>query len=300
MWGNVEFTSESECTSCEVEEELTNLQYQTGRVEVGAKENDGEESMRIEINFNHDFQGEDAPVVFVCPEGEPGQDYADVFGATVIEESVSHSGFNVNIGRMAKQESFGWGQNLHLNWIAVDSNSPLLQTVIVEAGPKEDEDAESIGVEVRFPQPFPHGRKPAVFATCYGADYPDTFAVCVQHSSRKRAHLNICRGIGGGWGQNVKVAVLATNIFPSVLFDCGSGEGERDVAFPELEFPGGMARKPMLFTVGVHAQGSRFPDAFVCSPANVTNTSFQMNLQRGHPVHNGWGQNLRAQVILIP
>jgi len=300
MWGTEFLTSESECSSNELEEEeRTNLSYQTGRVEVGGKDNDGEESMRIEVEFNHPFAG-DLPVVFVCPEGQVGADYADVFGATVIEDSITNTGFNVNIGRMAKREDSGWGQNLQLNWLAVDSNSPLLQTVVVEAGSKDDEDSESLGVEVRFPRPFPAGVKPAIFATCYGADYPDTFAVCVQHSSRKRAHLNVCRGVGGGWGQPLKIAVLATNILPNIVIECGPGEGERDVAFPNLEFPGGNKRRPMIFTTALHQRGSRYPDAFVCSPANVTNDGFQMNLQRGNPQENDWGQNVRAQVILIP
>merc|ERR1712156_778890 len=75
------------------------------------------------------------------------------------------------------------------NWLAVDSNSPLLQTVVVHAGHKDDDEHESLGVEVRFPRPFPRNAKPAVFATAYGEDYPDTFSVCVQHSSRKRARI---------------------------------------------------------------------------------------------------------------
>ena len=51
MWGNADF-SESECSSIELEgEELTTLHYQTGRVEVGDKDEDGEESMRFSVEF---------------------------------------------------------------------------------------------------------------------------------------------------------------------------------------------------------------------------------------------------------
>merc|ERR1712156_412131 len=126
------------------------------------------------------------------------------------------------------------------NWLAVDSNSPLLQTVEVHAGHKDDDEHESLGVEVRFPRPFPRNAKPAVFATAYGEDYPDTFSVCVQHSSRKRAHLRVCRGVGGGWGQSLKIAVLATTIFPAQMFELGPGdEDERDQGYCGLPFPDG-------------------------------------------------------------
>lgn len=298
MFAGGEWTSSSECSSVEVEQrELTTMSYQTGRVEVGGKGSDGEESMRMSVEFNSPFP--ETPVVFVCPEGEPGMEYADVFGVTVIEDTVTCEGFDVNIGRMAKQETDGWGQNLQLNWLAIDSNSPLVQTCVADVGGK-DEDGESVSVKVRFPQQFPRGTRPVIYATCYGEDYPDTFAVCVQKSSRKNCTLNICRGIGGGWGQNLKVAVLATTMFPFCKVDCGPGGGERDVAFADLSFPGEFYSRPTIFAIGYHEKGSEYGDAFVCSPANVTNSSFQLNLQRGRMDVNNWGQNMRCQAIFLP
>jgi len=303
-WGRSSWTDESSCSSVDFEEEVTTLEYQAGRVEVGGKDEDGEESMRWEIEFNRAFNEGVVPVVFVCPEGEVGRDCKDVFGVTVIENTISNSGFHVNVGRMAKRESYGWGQNLSLNWLAVDSTSPLLQAVVVDVGSKDDEGDESKGVEVRFPRPFPGGAKPAVFATAYGQDYPDTFAVCCQHSSKKRAHLNVCRGVGGGWGQNLRVAVLATTMFPAQMFELGGvdDDGERDKGFEGLTFPeGGLTkRRPCIFTCALHQAGSRYPDAFVCSPGNVTAQNFQLNIQRGNPECHGWGQNVRVQAILIP
>lgn len=274
------------------------MSYQTGRVEVGGKDEDGEESMRFHVDFNNPFP--EPPVVFLCPEGEEGADYADVFGVTVIEESVTEEGFDCNVGRMAKQENDGWGQNLQLNWMAMVSTSKLAQVQLVDVGAKDDEEAESVSVKVRFRCPFPRGCRPVVFATCYGQDYPDTFAVCVQKNSRKNVTLNICRGIGGGWGQDLKVAVFATTMLPYVKCDVGSGEGDRDVAMPDLNFPASFATRPTIFTIAWHENGSDYPDAFVCSPANVTREGFQLNCQRGNPEENGWGQNLRVQAILMP
>jgi len=298
MFAGGEWTDSSECSSQDCEQsDLTTMNYQTGRVEVGGKEEDGEESMRVHVDFNSSFP--ETPKVFVCPEGEVDQDYGDVFGVTVIEDSVTEDGFDVNVGRMAKQECNGWGQNLQLNWLAVVSNSPLVQVVVAEVGGK-DEDGESVTVKVRFPQQFPRGCRPVIYATCYGEDYPDTFAVCVQKNSRKNVSLNICRGIGGGWGQNLKVCVLATTMFPFCKVDCGPGDGERDVRFPDLNFPGEFYTRPTVFAIGYHEQGSEYPDAFVCSPANVTRSTFQMNLQRGNPDDNGWGQNMRCQAIFLP
>merc|ERR1719428_399610 len=98
------------------QEALTTMNYQTGRVEVGGKDEDGEESMRLHVDFNTPFP--ETPVVFVCPEGEEGMEYADVFGVTVIADSMDENGFDVNVGRMAKSENNGWGQNLQLNWMA--------------------------------------------------------------------------------------------------------------------------------------------------------------------------------------
>lgn len=301
MWGQTEWSDESSCSSVECEaEELTTLHYQSGRIEIGGKDEDGEESMRFRVDFNCPFNS--TPTIFLCPEGEIGADYADVFGVTVIRDTVDTEGFECNIGRMAKKENFGWGQNLQLNWLAVDSNSSLLQTTIVMAGPKEDEDAESISVEARFPRPFPRGTKPAVFCTAYGGDHPDTFACSIQHTGTKRCHINICRGIGGGWGQHVEVAVLATTIFPCTTLELGDNGDERDCAYRDLDFPieGGFRRRPLILTMPVHQSGSGYPDAFVASPANVTESSFQLNVQRGNPDENGWGQNLRCTSILIP
>jgi len=299
MFAGGEWTSSSECSSVEVEQrELTTMFYQTGRVEVGGKDDDGEESMRFHVDFSSPFPGE-PPVVFLCPEGEQGQDYADVFGVTVIGDTVTNEGFDCNIGRMAKRENTGWGQNLQLNWLAVDSNSPLVQAEVIDVGPKDNDD-ESVTVKHRYGQQFPRGTRPVVYATCYGQDYPDTFAVCIQKNSRKNVSMNICRGIGGGWGQDLRVAVLATTMFPFCKVDCGPGDDERDVAFPDLNFPGEFYQRPTIFAIGYHEKGSDYPDAFVCSPANVTTSSFQMNLQRGNPENNGWGQNMRCQAIFLP
>jgi len=298
MFAGGEWTDSSSCSSRDVEQsELTTMGYQTGRVEVGGKDEDGEESMRVHVDFNERFP--QPPVVFLCPEGEVGADYADVFGVTVIGDSVTEEGFDCNVGRMAKGECDGWGQNLQLNWLAIHSTSPLVQTMVVDVGDKDNDD-ESVTVKVRYDQQFPRGTRPVIYATCYGDDYPDTFAVCVQKSSRKNVSLNICRGIGGGWGQQLKVAVLATTMFPHCKIDCGQGEGDRDVAFPELNFPGEFYTRPTIFAMGYHQQGSDYPDAFVCSPANVTNSNFQMNLQRGNPDENSWGQMMRCQAIFLP
>lgn len=299
MFAGGEWTSSSDCSSVDVEQqELTTMMYQTGRVEVGGKDDDGEESMRMHVDFSTPFPGE-PPVVFLCPEGEQGMEYNDVFGVTVIGDSVTNEGFDCNVGRMAKQETTGWGQNLQLNWLAIDSNSPLVQTCVADVGGKDDE-GESVTVKVRYGQQFPRGTRPVIFATAYGEDYPDTFACCVQKNSRKNVSLNICRGIGGGWGQNLKVAVLATTMFPFCKVDCGPGDDSMCVAFPDLQFPGEFYTRPTIFAIGYHEKGSNYGDAFVCSPANVTNSSFQMNLQRGNPECNSWGQNMRCQAIFLP
>eukprot|EP00494_Astrolonche_serrata_P006212 UN06229 len=71
---------------------------------------------------------------------------------------------------MAKTENYGWGQNLQLNWLAIDSNSPLVQTSVHEVGNKDNDD-ESVTVKCRYEQQFPRGTRPVIFATCYGEDY---------------------------------------------------------------------------------------------------------------------------------
>lgn len=300
MFAGGEWTSSSECSSNDVEQrELTTMMYQTGRVAVGGKDDDGEESMRFHVDFSSPFTGE-PPVVFLCPEGEVGAEYNDCFGVTVIGDSVTNEGFDCNVGRMAKSETFGWGQNLQLNWLAIDSNSPLVQVCVAEVGGKEEGEGESCNVRVRFKQPFPRGTRPVIYATAYGEDYPDTFAVCVQKNSRKNVSLNVCRGIGGGWGQNLKVAVLATTMFPFCKVDVGTGDERMTVKFPGLNFPGEFYTRPTIFAIAYHEKGSDYPDAFVCSPANVTNSDFQLNLQRGNPECNDWGQNMRCQAIFLP
>jgi len=303
MWGG-DWTSESDCTSADQAEDYdTVLNFQSGKVEVGSKDDDGDDSMRVEVAFNKPFAG--IPVVFLCPEGEPGGEYSDVFGACVIEESVSEEGFHANVARFSKRDTTGWGQEISLNWLAVDSNSPLLQASVHDVGTKRtgNDEEESVEVQVRFPQPFPRGCKPAVFATCYCGDKEDAFSVCVQYSATKKATLNVCRSNGYGWKQDLRVAVLATTLFPCCNYDVGPSEGEDKVLpFTELTHPGGndLKRKPMLFTVAVHQQGSRYNDSFVCSPANVGTENFQINLLRNNLEEDGWGQNLRLQAIMIP
>jgi len=300
MWGEAEW-SDSECSSVECAEEKSNVSYQTGRVEVGGKPEDNEdESVRFHVDFNNPFN--ETPVVFLCPEGEG--DYADVFATTVIEETVSPDGFDFNVGRMSKGDCSGWGQNLAMNWLAVSSNSPLMQTMIIEAGPKEDEGEESLRCEGRFPQPFPKGYpyRPSLICQAYGADYPDTFACCIRRSGQKKVHLNVCRTNGGGWGQEVKIAVLGTYMFPMTRVEIGPNEDEetRDCTIGGLNYPLPCARTPTIFTTIRHEGRSDYGDAFTCSPCSINNEGFQLNFQRGNRECNSWGQNLTCEVTLIP
>ena len=64
----------------------------------------------VTVLFNQPFTK--SPKIVVTPRGGA---YDDVFAATLT--SVTSAGFRVNIVRLGG--SFGWGQDLQLDWLAV-------------------------------------------------------------------------------------------------------------------------------------------------------------------------------------
>lgn len=286
--------------SSDVEAEgLSKMVYQSGRVPVGPKEEDGAESIRVKIEF--DFPFYEPPVVVCCAEGQEDCEYPDCFGCTVV--NITEAGCEVNVGR-CHLEANGWGQEVILNWCAMLSkDTEICQAGVEEAGPKEEEDPESMEVKIKFKPAFPKESLPVVICTASGDDYPDCFVCTLRRVTRKHAFVRIARTHAeySTWGQSVKVNWIATQCFPSGRIEVGPKDNEdSEMTMPGIEYPGKYKKKPTVFVVTQHQPESEFPDAFACCAANVQKESFQMNIGRIHKEVKSWGMNLRAHYVVIP
>jgi len=272
--------------------------YQTGRVAVGAKE-DEEESMRVQVVFDSPFP--EPPVVICNVEGQEDTDWPDCFGCTVI--ATTEEGCEVNVGRCHK-EVLSWGQELKLNWCAIYSkDTELLQAGTVEAGAKEGEDEDSLEVVIKFKTAFPKGTKPVVICTAFGEDYPDCFSCTLRRVTRKHAFVRVARTNPQykSWGQTLQINYVATLCFPSAVIEVGPKDSEdNSLTIPDITFPGKYKKKPTIFIVTHHESGSEYPDTFAVCSTNVQKESFQMNISRIHAEEVNWGMNLRADYVIIP
>lgn len=271
--------------------------YQSGRVEVGSKDEDGEESKRIRVDFSWPFP--ETPTIVCCAEGECGTDYGDAFSITVVNPS--EGGFEANVGRQ-HLEANGWGQNAQLNWFAVlRRDTELIQSGTEEVGDNNDDEQSKV-IKVKFFPAFPKDSKPAVMATAFGDDFPDAFSCCVRRVTRKSAEIVVARTNQRckSWGQNLRVNWVATTVFPSMRIHTGSYDGDEDARKQWVEFPGKYKRTPMVFAVPQHEEGSEFPDCMCATVTNCNKEGFQLNVARVHEDTRGWGQDLRGYAIVIP
>jgi len=276
-------------------EGLSSLQFVSGRIEVGSKD-DEDESMRQQVSFDYPFT--EPPIVIVSAQGEGS--YPDAFGATVINPS--ENGFEVNVGRQ-HNECQSWGQNLTVNYFAVvPRNTELLQAGVVDVGGHDNED-ESIEVEIKFKPAFPKNAVPILMCSALGEDYPDCFSATLRRVTRKKAKVRIARTNPNckTWGQGLKLNWVATTIFPSQRIEIGSKEeGDAALVVPGIEYPGKFKKKPTIFCITQHCSGSEFGDTFCATPCDVQKDNFQMNITRIHTEANGWGMDLRAHFVVIP
>lgn len=276
-------------------ETLSSLQFISGSIEVGAKE-DEDESMRTQVTF--DFPFTETPIVILQTQGEG--EWPDAFGATVINPS--ENGFEANVGRQ-HNECQSWGQNLTMNYFAVvPRNTELLQAGVLDVGGNDNED-ESIEVVIKFKPAFPEGAVPILMCTALGLDYPDSFGATLRRVTRKKAHVRISRTNPNykTWGQDLKLNWCATTIFPSQRIEVGpKEEGDAAMVVPDIEYPGKYKKKPTIFCITQHASGSEYGDCFCATPCNVQKDKCQLNVTRIHTEANGWGMALRAHFVVIP
>jgi len=254
--------------------------------------------MRIHVDFEHPFPG--TPNIVCCTQAEPGTDYGDTFGCTVINPTPE--GFDVNVGRQ-HPETMSWGQNLRLNYFAVYSQNSIdpIQTGVLEVGSKGDEDVESLLVTIEFPTPFP--RQPVVICTPIGDDYPDSFGCTLRNVTNASAEVLLARTAPQctSWGQELKLAWVASDDWPSMQVEVGSFDGGEDgQCMTTHEYPGGgRVKEPLLFVVAQHEGGSEYPDSMVCAVSAVEKDCFQLNMSRVHPEARGWGQQMRCHVVIV-
>jgi hypothetical protein len=278
-------------------EETSQCMFQTGRTEVGSKDEDGEESIRIRVDFAWPFPS--TPAIVCCAEGEKDTEYGDTFSVTVVNPS--ESGFEANIGRQ-HSEAHGWGQNAQLNWFAVlRRETELIQADVADVGDNNDDEQSKV-VHVKFRPAFPKESKPVVMATALGEDYPDAFSCCVRRVTRKGAEIVVARTHQAckSWGQNLRVNFVATTCFPSMRINLGSFDGDDDSRKEWIEYPGKYKKTPTVFAVPQHEEGSEYPDCMCATVTNCTKEGFQLNVARVHESEKGWGQNLRGYVVVVP
>jgi hypothetical protein len=276
---------------------LSDCMYQSGRVEVGNKDEDGEESKRIRVDFSFPFPW--TPTIVCCAEGEAGTDYGDCFSVTVVNPS--ESGFEANVGRQ-HLENNGWGQNAQLNWFAVlRRDTELIQTGVGDVGNNEDDEQSKV-VKIKFHPAFPKDSKPVVMASALGGDYPDAFSCCVRRVTRKTAEIVVARTNQQhrSWGQELQVNWVATTCFPSMRWHMGDYDGDDSSKTQWVEYPGKYKRIPMVFSVPQHEEGSDYPDCMCATVTNCSRDGFQVNVARVHEDTQGWGQQLRGYTIVIP
>lgn len=103
---------------------------QIGSLSVGGNDDDGAESTRMKVEFPAPFPDGVVPTVFCQVEGEANQEYGGVLDVTVIRDSVTNVGFEVNVGCIGDHKA--WGKHWLLNWVAINSNTQTIQVDTVE------------------------------------------------------------------------------------------------------------------------------------------------------------------------
>jgi len=266
---------------------------QAGRCVIGPNEEDESESVRFGVDFTTSFPDGMVPKIFCQVEGQSGTSYGDVFGCTVVE--ATESGFQVNVGRGGDCRT--WGQHLTLAWVALVAYDDT--TLIVEELEVGSSDEKMMIVHYEFPQRLPRGQRPICFATCVGDDYPDSFSVTLQRVSSKRASFVVNRLVGDDWGQNLRLNILATtvNVLPAMVHEFGPAESSQHMV--DLDYGFHAHRPPICLTMLQHQSGSDYPDAFLTCTTNMRRNACQVNVMR-MDCDEGWGQNLRVQMILFP
>jgi len=299
----VQFEEDYEASDNEVDEELQfepvpqNYNFrQQGRQEIGDYHGD-HESKRVEVEFPVAFPEGMTPFIFCQAEGELDQDYGDVFACTVIEDSVTETGFHVNVGRVGNNN---WGQNLILNWVAMVSTNPMIQCYQVDAGACPH-GQKAITVTCEHPKALPANMRPCVFAVPVGGDHADCFSVTVKKMNRQRVVFSVARGIDNRWGQNLKLNVLVCvdGVIPTLKLELGNSD-EQFCKYEELKFGVQFPARPVPLVICQHqTDPGDWDDCFACCAGNVQGDGLQVNVGRTDRFHHGWGQSLRAHVLLF-
>ena len=94
--------------------DATHPKIRMGVAAIGSQGNQSE--LVREVSFGHTFDR--VPVVVANARTEAGRSYNDTFSVTV--KSISTTSFTVIICRTGGNRCFGWGQNLQLDWVAVE------------------------------------------------------------------------------------------------------------------------------------------------------------------------------------
>lgn len=296
-WGNVEKNWTDEEDEVEVEvRPSSHLFYQSGRIEVGGFDGDSE-SMRVNVEFVNHFPEGMAPYIFVQGEGQENMTYPDVFACTVIGPSVTNAGFQCNVARVGPDR--GWGQNLVLNWVAMHADTPLIQTYQVEIG--DNNGGPVVNTHFNHPHGMASGLRPYVFTCPVGDDYPDSFVTTVKRMTSRGVHLGTTRVIDHGWGQNLRMNVMCISegAMPTLTLELGNGDSWNKVM--NGQWGCNLPQKPVALSTVCHMSGAapEWQDTVACCVANVQQHGFQINLGRADLL-GGWGQNLRANIVIFP
>lgn len=296
-WGNVEanWTDDEEDVEVEVRPSSV-LFYQSGRVEIGGFDGSAE-SMRVSVEFANQFPEGMMPYIFVQAEGQEDMDYPDVFACTVIGPTVSHAGFECNVGRIGPNRD--WGQNLILNWVAMHAETPLIQTYQIEIGSC---DGGVVNTYFQHPYGMARGLRPYVFTCPVGDDYPDSFVTTIKRSTSHGVNLGTTRVIDNGWGQNLRMNVMCVSegAMPTLSLELGNADSWNKVMNGAWGCQ--LPQKPVALSMICHQSGAapEWQDTVACCVANVQPHGFQINLGRADVAGAGWGQNLRANIVIFP
>lgn len=263
---------------------------------VGNHDNGDQESKKCNVKFNAAFPR--PPIVFACAQSQGT--YSDAFSCTILQ--TNNNGFTFNVGRLGDDK--GWGQDLHVGWVAVDSNNPHLQAWTLEMGSRED-DRSSHNVNFKLPQHL-HDNAPKVhfFACAKGeGDYRDNFSVCLKNSNQRGGTFCVSRAQAGadGWGQKLRLNVLAVSeaMFRVTTHNIGKSDGR--VKQVPLKFAVGLPRRPAVLVMGQHQHGAKpnWGDCFGSCVGNMTNNECNVHLHREDD-DSGWGQDTTASVVVFP
>ena len=183
-----------------------------GRVELGSSTTG---TATFAVNFDGEELLASEPIVLVHPRMQKGGDpsWQDIYVAEV--QSVSTSGFTVNVARLDKLDNSGWGQQVRLDyiaWLPGTGDTERYRSGEVTVG--KSHGLCAVRLTVNFPTPFADGAQPRVLCSprCQpNHDFTDAHAVVVHEAWNGGFNATVTRvdRLGEGWGSKVLLSWVA-------------------------------------------------------------------------------------------